>query len=297
MLPRTRGSYFPRLLALLAGGCAAASAAPAGRGAQPARPRVLEAGITSDVTAALQQVTLQRAGSLTFGAGENALPGRREEAVSTRLEFELRPRREDGLDRIAAETAATRLKIRALDEHGKSAGTAVGEVLLDDEGARLVVTLTGVSPRLRELSLVEGELRVYPQVRRLRFHIPWLKDELPQRIDVGGGAATLRRFQLVEADSTLWIAVRPPAGFRVAPLSRYESVVAEAVDQDGNLVNGGAITEISQTVEGAEPEFRFFAPGIRRTPSRLMLDVLCVSGEPQAVPFRFRGIALPVRSP
>lgn len=246
---------------------------------------------------ALRQVTLQRAGTLTFGTGETALPGRREESVNARLEFELQPRREDGLDRLAAETPTTRLKIRALDEHGKSAGSAAGELALDDEGPRLVVTLTGISPRLRELASVEGELRVYPQTRRLRFHIPWLKDELPQRIETGGGAATLRKFQLVEADSTLWIAVRPPAGFRVAPLSRYDSIAAEAVDQDGNLVNGGGITEISQTVEGPEPEFRFYAPGIRRTPTRLMLDVLCVSGEPQAVPFRFRGIALPVRNP
>jgi hypothetical protein len=64
------------------------------------------------------------------------------------------------------------------------------------------------------------------------------------------------------------------------------------MDIYGNLVNQGGITSTVRTRTGEIPQFRFVAPGLKKTPSRLVLDVLCVAGEPRGLRFRFTGLTL-----
>ena len=51
---------------------------------------------------------------------------------------------------------------------------------------------------------------------------------------------------------------------------------------------------VGTTFEGSRlAVLRFRAPGLKRTPSRLTLDVLCISGKPEPKPFRLTNLQLP----
>lgn len=271
----------------------AAGAVAAAPGVEPKGAPAVAAAMAGDISLTVQRVTFQRSASLTFGASENPLPGKREETAQVSLELAVRSRHPEALDRLLTGAPSRRTSIRAADERGKASSSGSSEVAVTPDGLQLRVTVNGVSPRATSLASLQGELFAVQKARRIRFHVPWLKDETPLRVEVDGGTATLKRFQLVGADSTLWISVRPPEGYHVAPFEQKGAVAANAVDIDGNFVNGGAITDTSQTLAGAEPEFRFFAPMVRRTPSRLMLDVLCVAGDTESIPFTLKGIRIP----
>jgi len=259
-----------------------APAAGQGRRGAPATP-------VGEATLRLERLTWTREAALEFDAG--GAPGRRTAAGRVELEFRFGARRPEALDGLVP--GPSRGTWSARDDRGRAATEIRADLRRDDDGTRLSVILEGLHPEARALVSLQGELPAYPRARRLRFHVPWLKDEVPLTVEVDGGAATLRRFRLVGADSTLWVSVRPPAGFSVAPQGTPGSLQGRAMDIDGNLVNAGGVAEIEQTAAGPEPEFRFHCPGLRRTPSRLMLDVLCVAGEPRGLPFRFTGLPLP----
>jgi hypothetical protein len=264
--------------------------------ASPAAPASLRAS-AGEIALALRRVTFQRTASLTPGPppAPHSVPlsEKREESAEAVLEFALGARDPEALDRVVAGGLAGAAGFRARDSQGRLAAPVTAQVVTTDDGPRLRVTIRGLSPGASGLSSLEGALLAFPQARRIRFHVPWLKDEAPLQVEVQGGVATLKRFQLVEGDSTLWVSVRPPEGFRVLPLAQPGAVTARALDIYGNLVNGGGITQAEQTGFNAEPEFRFFAPALRRTPSRLMLDVLCVAGEPRSLPFHFGNLPFP----
>ena len=245
------------------------------------------------LTLRLERTSARRTTRLQLGPTASPLPGVEERSTDVILEFSLFARERDALDRLDAQILAAAGDIRCVDDSGRASMHGSARLLDTEDGPRLRLELDGLSPKAKSIVSLSGNLPLFPQAARIRFHIPWLKDEVPLSVEFGGGLATLERFQLVGADSTLWVKVKPPSGFRVAPLEHSGSVSAHAMDIDGNLVNGGGISRIEQTGAGAEPEFRFFAPALIRTPSRLMLDVLCVAGEPQSVPFRLAGIPFP----
>jgi hypothetical protein len=206
------------------------------------------------------------------------------------LEFALGGGDSSAVDRIVMGEAAG--WGTAVDDRGRSA-RLTARVEEPDAAPRLLLRVDGLSREAASLRRLDWEVSAYPRAERVRFHIPWLKDEVPLRVDFGGGTATLRRFQLAQDNNTLWVAVRPPAGFRVAPFDQPNAVRARAVDIYGNPVNGGGIAESRQVSAGEEPEYRFFAPGLPRVPSRLMLDVLFVSGEPRPLRLHLAAVALP----
>ncbi len=218
---------------------------------------------------------------------------RSEDATTLTLEFGLGSKEPDALDCLVRGPLPSRA-FKALDDRGRPLGPLKAEIVTNDtEAPRLRVTASEAPTGSVALKSLEGALLAYPRGRRIRFHIPWLKDEVPLRVEYGGGVATLKRFQLVGSDATLWVSVKPPDGFALAPLEQPGAIVGRAMDIYGNLVNGGAIRETVQTATGPEPEFRFTAPAIKRQPSRLTLDVLCISGEPAPHPFRLTNLQLP----
>jgi hypothetical protein len=272
----------------------AAPEAPPSR--TPARASSTPAAVKAsagELMLTLQRVSLRRTAVLSLGPSERPLPGQTREEAEATLEFTLEARDAEALDRVVPGASSAEARYRVLDNRGQAAGPVRAELLRTEERPQVHIRVAGLSPRATGLSLLEGELLAYPRARRIRFHIPWLKDETPLRVEFGGGAATLKGFRLVGDDSTLTVAVRPPDGYRLAPLEQQGALIARALDIYGNLVNGGGIARIEQTGFDAEPEFQFFAPGLRRIPSRLMLDLLCVLGEPQPLRFRFRGLAFP----
>ena len=236
----------------------------------------------------LERATLRRVAVLEPGG--KPLPAT--EQTSVTLEFALGSRVPEGLDRLLrGELRAA--SFSAVDDRGRSLGPLQAELRQQEDGVRLFVTALQAPLGIRAIASLQGEMRAYPAARRVRFHIPWLKDEVPLSVEYQGAVATLKRFQLVGSDTTLWVTVQPPAGFRVAPLSQPGAIRAQAMDINGNLVNGGAIGSITQTATDPLAEFRLTAPALRRTPSRLVLDALCVSGEPDALPFRVERVPLP----
>jgi hypothetical protein len=255
----------------------------------PASRRV-RAGAAGGISLYLKSTTFTREASLDFGA-RGPLPRSRAASGTAVIDFDLRSAQPDLLDGMVRGRLSG--KFAARDERGQAASRVLAEVIPGEDKPVLRLTVEGLPADSHALSALEGELSAFTDSRRIRFHVPWLKDEVPVSVDVYGGRATLKRFQLVGADSTLWVAVKPPDGFRPAPLDEPGSLTARAMDIDGNLVNGGAITEIQQTATEPELEYRFFAPGLRRTPSRLMLDMLFVAGAPRQLPFRLGPIALP----
>jgi hypothetical protein len=225
------------------------------------------------------------------------VPGRSEAETEVRLEFRLTAPSAPDVEAVLRGETPPSAHLRVVDDRGRESRSVQVEVLEVDDEPLLRLTAAGLSPDATRLRLVEGELAAYPEVRRVRFHVPWSKDDVPLSVDYQGARATLQRFQLVEEDSTLWVSVRPPDGFRVAPFNSPGALSAQAVDMYGNLVNGGGITRMDQTRGSAEPEYRLEAPGLRRTPARLVLDVLCIAGQPRPVPFSLQNIPLPKPGP
>lgn len=272
-------------------GASACIAAPAAKPTSPTptRPQAQVHG----VTLRLQRTEVERTATLQLNeAGTVPSPTRHEHSV--RFEFAVTSRTPASLAAVKRGVVEAEGKLRAVDSLGKETRDIRAEVLEQEAGPLLRVTIHGLSTRATAIRMLEGALPLFPEARIVRFHVPWLKDETPLSAEAAGGAkATLRRFQLVEEDSTLWISVRPPVGLRVAPLELPGAVDARAMDIYGNLVNGGGITRIELARAGEEPEFRFFAPALRRTPSRLTLDVLCVSGPAQPIGFVIRDLQLP----
>jgi hypothetical protein len=243
------------------------------------------------VSLRLARVTFSREGRVVLGPAPTPLPGARTAAARAEVDFDLGARGPEALDALLLGEASRAARWTAHDQLGRG-GSVVAEVARHEERPRLRLAVTGLRADARRLRLT-GELRAYPRARRIRFHLPWLKDEVPLTVEVDGGAATLRRFRLVGADSTLWVGIRPPAGFRVLGPDVAGGLAARAIDIDGNLVNAGGVAETQQTADGVEPEFRFHCPNLRRTPARLTVDVLCVAGEPAAVPVRPLEVLLP----
>jgi hypothetical protein len=250
-------------------------------------------GRAGTVNLTLRQVEVRHSASVR--PDRTGIAGKVTHDVEARLELRLSAASAPDVEAVLRGPNSPTARFRVVDDRGTEGRKVTAEVVEVDDEPLLRLTVTGLSPAATALRLVEGELTAYPQVRRVRFHIPWLKDEVPLSVDYQGARATLRRFQLIQEDSTLWVSVRPPEGFRVAPRSTPGAIAAQAVDHSGNLINRGGITEIEQTQSGAEPEFRLEAPGMRRTPDRLMLDVLCTSGEPRPLPFTLRDVPLPKR--
>jgi hypothetical protein len=209
-------------------------------------------------------------------------------ALQATLEFAASAREPGGLDRIAL-LPSEPIRVAAVDDAGRRLGGASAVLAVTEEGTQLVVRVGGLDPSARGLGRLEGSLPLYPAARRVRFHVPWLKDELPTSSEVDGARATLERMKLAGNDYTLWVRITPPPGLAMVD-ARRGGLKARAVDIDGNFLNGGGIAETEVTAGGAEPQVRFFAPGLRRNPSRLMLDVVFASGEPAPAPFRFKAI-------
>lgn len=243
------------------------------------------------VNLTLRQVELRRTVTARLDA-----PGKPEAEAEVRLEFRLTAPSAPDVEAVLRGETPPSAHLRVVDDRGRESRRVRVEVLEVEDEPLLRLTAEGLSPDATRLRLVEGELTAYPEVRRVRFHVPWSKDDVPLSVDYQGARATLQRFQLVEEDSTLWVSVRPPDGFRVAPFNSPGALSAQAVDMYGNLVNGGGITQIDQTRGTAEPEFRFEAPAMRRTPARLVLDVLCIAGQPRPVPFSLQNVPLPKAS-
>jgi len=276
-------------LLLFTGGAQFAALADAALPASPVPARA-RAGA---VSLTLRQTEVRH--SATSHPGPTGAAGKVVHEVEARLELRLSAPSAPDVEAVLRGSVAPTARFRIVDDRGTESRKVTAEVVEIDDEPLLRLAVTGLSPTATSLRLVEGELIAYPQVRRMRFQVPWQKDDVPLSVDYQGGRATLQRFKLIAEDSTLWVSVRPPAGFQVAPLSTPGSIAAQAVDMYGNLVNRGGITEVEQTRSGDEPEFRFQAPAMRNTPSRLVLDVLCTSGEPRAVPFTLRNVPLPRR--
>lgn len=275
-------------------GCVALIALPGGRAAgQGAKP----VGRAGEIALALRSVAVERVGRLEVDPAGSPRRGTPTETSEVTVELGLGSRNPDTLAALAFGPLPADVRFRAVDERGRPVTQVSAEVILESPAEkaepRLRVRLRGIASTVRALRSLEGSLVAYPQARRIRLHVPWIKEDLPLAVEYGGARATLRRFHLVGDESTLWVAILPPPGFRVAPLEREGTLSARAMDIYGNLVSGGAITETVQTRAGAEPEFRFYAPVLRRIPSRLMLDVVCVAGEPRPVPFKTGAISLP----
>lgn len=244
------------------------------------------------VTLTLRQVELRHSASMR-PERSGRVAGKVQHEVEARLELRLSSASAPDVEAVLRGPGPLAARFRVVDDRGTESRHVTTEVTEVDDEVILRLTVAGLSPQATALRTVEGALVAYPQVRRVRFHVPWLKDEVPLSVDYQGARATLRRFQLVEEDSTLWVSVRPPEGFRVAPLASVGAISAQAVDMYGNLINRGGITQVEQTQSGDEPEYRFQAPALRRTPHRLVLDVLCTAGEPRPVPFTLRNVPLP----
>ncbi len=183
-----------------------------------------------------------------------------------------------------------------IDSTGRR-GTATHRIEREADGLFLVVQSESLAAGAIGLRELRGALTLYPDARRIRFHLPWDKDNLPATVQVEGGTATLRRFQLIESDATVWVGLGGPEGFRMA--EGPGAVSAVLADLYGNLVNGGGITDIQrvQASESAPAErnapkalFRMQAPALRRTPSRLTVDVLFARGAPVRVPVSIKGL-------
>lgn len=270
--------------ALLIAAASAAAPAPA-----PARPQPVRVG---GLTLRLLRTEVERTAT-TVLSGAGAATATPERSAAVTLELAITTPTPALLATVQRGPVAAE-GFRVVDDLGKEAREVRVEVVEREDSPVLRVTARGLSTRAVALRAVEVALPLYPQARVVRFHVPWLKDETPLTTEAGGGAkATLRRFQLVEEDSTLWISIRPPDGLRVAPFEQPGAIDARAWDIYGNLVNGGAITRIELARAGEEPELRFFAPALRRTPSRLTLDVLCVSGSARPERFTLRHLPLP----
>jgi len=274
--------------------CIAVSAAAAiSGGAAPApAPKPRAPATAGEVNLTVARIEAMRITSLQ-GKPSDSSPGKTHQSLEVRLEIRLGARYPAALAKVRRGPIEAATGFRAIDNLGRSSRDLAAEVREGDEGPVLRIAARGLSPKATALRSLEGRLILFPAAKVVRFHVPWLKDELPLTAESTGAVATLRRFQLVEADSTLWISVRPPAGLRVAPFELPGTVEARAIDMYGNLVNNGGITRIEQVQAGAEPEFRFSAPDMRRTPARLTLDVLCVGGLPTPRPFAIRGLKLP----
>jgi hypothetical protein len=238
-----------------------------------------------DLTLRLRRIAFTRERKLTFDPGAPPTT-----TASAELEVELGSRKPEALDALPAGPLTGPLTAR--DNRGRAVA-ARGEIVIEDEKPVLRLRVEGLAPDARMLRSVQGQLRAYAGARRIRFHIPWLKDEVPLSVQFDGGTATLKRFQLVGADSTLWVSITPPEGYRVVGLRQPGALSARAMDIDGNLVNGGGITRIERTPAAGEAEFRFEAPDLRRTPSRLVVDVLCVAGGLRSLPFKLENITIP----
>ena len=209
--------------------------------------------------------------------------------ATVRLLFVLGARTPDELARYVEPTTS----FRATDDQGGTHDAIVARLQHSIRGPSLQVLVAGLPPTTRRLRKLEGELLAYPRARRIRFHIPWLKDKLPLEARYGGGVATLTRFRLVEDDSWLWVRFRAPEGYRIPNLRAQPPFTARAYEVNGNLVNNGGIREIVQTKMGPEPEYRFYAPDMFRLPSRLQVDMTFVDGEPEPVAFEVGEIVLP----
>ncbi len=253
-------------------------------------------GRAGEVALALRSISVERVGRLELDPSGKPRANGEPAASEVTVELGLGSRDPDALAALTTGPLVG-VRFRAADDRGQVLTHVGAEVIqessVDRVESRLRVKLRGPASPARTLRSLEGALLAYPKARRIRFHVPWSKEDLPVAVEYGEGRATLRRFHLVGDESTLWVALLPPAGFRVAPLEHPGTLTARAMDIYGNLVSGGAITETVQTQTGKEPEFRFYAPVLRRIPSRLMLDVVCVAGEPRAVPFRTGSIPLP----
>lgn len=280
------GRPSPWGLALLAGCACAAAAAPL-----PKRGPPTALATIGDLRLTLRRLETERSTSIRLD--EKGRPsGSARESLSVRLDLQLGSRFPAVLATVRRGPLTPGAGIHVTDNLGKSSTEASAEVMDAEEGPVLRIAAHGLSGRATSLRTVAGNLPVYPEAKLVRFHIPWSKDDVPLTIEASGAAATLRRFQLVEEDSTLWVSVRPPAGLRVAPFDLPGSIEARAVDPYGNLVNNGGITRIEQVRDGAEPEYRLSAPALRRTPHRLTLDALCVGGGAAGKPFEIRALSL-----
>ena len=245
-----------------------------------------------EVSLSLRRVEVRRSSQARLDS-QGRISGSPSSAAEATLEFNLTSPSAPAVEAVLrGPVSEAGKRFEAVDATGRTTRDITAEVVEIDETPVLRMVVRGLSPQASELRTLRGELSAFPQVRRVRFHVPWLKDEVPLSVDYQGGRATLDRFQLVEEDSTLWVTITAPDGFHVAPFELPGAVDARAVDIYGNLVNRGGITRTELVQSGTTPQYRFFAPGMKRTPSRLTLDVLCVAGEPRGVPFRATGITL-----
>ncbi len=265
-------------------------AAAAGGAARPLPDVRAPAG---EVALRLEEVTLRRTASAALSPSGSLRAGER--SAEAEIVFRLGARAPTALDRVVRGPVAAAW--RAVDTHGRASGPVSARVEDGDDGPRLRLRVPGLAADVSGLARLEGALPAYAAGQRVRFHVPWLKDELPLSVDFGGGRATLTEFRLVENNSTLTVALTPPPGLRVAP-AEQSPVQARALDIYGNLVNGGGIARTELARPGPSPSFTFHAPALQRTPSRLMLDVLFVAGEPAPLavrvpPFPFPEAAKP----
>lgn len=286
MADQRRRSWIIPIILLLG----ALSGSTLGYAAPPVTSRATYGPVRSKaggINLTLRQVDLRRTATVALD-----VPGKVERQLQLRLEFRLSAPSAPDVEAVLRGEVHPAPRFRVLDDRGGESRNVLAEVVEVDDVPLLRLTVAGLSPDATALRLVEGELTAYPEVRRVRFHLPWNKDDVPSSVEYQGARATLQRFQLIEDDSTLWVSVRPPEGFAVALFATPGAVSARAVDLYGNLVNGGGITQIDQTRSGEEPEFRFQATSLRQTPSRLVLDVLCTSGQPRSLPFTLRNVPL-----
>lgn len=278
----------PFYCAVAAGLAYGALAAPLPKPAPPTT-----SATAGDIRLTLRRMETERSASMRLdGKGQPSESVR--ESLAVRLELQLSSRFPAMLATVRRGPVEPGHRFRITDNLGRSTRDVTAEVVDEEAGPVLRVSAQGLSPQASSLRALEGNLTLFPEAKLVRFHVPWAKDDLPLQAKSTGAVATLRRFQLVEEDSTLWISVRPPAGLRVAAFELPGSIEARAVDIHGNLVNNGGITEIEQVRFGAEPEYRFSAPAMRRTPDRLTLDVLCVGGAPIPRSFVLRELRLPI---
>jgi len=266
----------------LAALCLGAASGGSGSAPRPVRATVGRA------TLELRQVTWERSARVRPGSAERPAALLRDEATA-RFRFALGARSGDELARYVEPAS----RFRAVDDAGRRHDAITARMTHSLTGVFLEIVVAGQRPQTGALRQLKGGLRAYPRARRIRFHIPWLKDETPVQARYGGAVTTLTRFRLVGDDSTLWVRFRPPPGFAAPRLHGGLPFTARAYEVNGNLVNNGGITEIRQTRAGAEPEYRFYAPKMRRTPSRLQVEMSFVAGRPAVQAFSIGPLPLP----
>lgn len=273
-------------LCVLAVPAAGIASAPA-----PLRPARNAIGECGETPLLLQEASFEVSAAVDLSGPKPARP-----VLATTARLQLQPARggRDALAFLMPGDGSPAAGWAAVDDRGtRSREIQVSYREPPGEGPVLSITVRGLSPGAKTIRSLACAATGYPGARRVRFHVPWLKDDLPLAVEYADGRATLRRMHLAGEASTLWIAFQPPAGYRVAPPSREGAIRGAAMDIYGNLINGGGVTETTQTQAGSEPEYRFFAPELRRIPSRLQVDVLCVRGEMAQIPIRLRDVSLP----